>query len=130
MKHKAKVFEKTFELSDNPIPLKEEIADICIEKRVYKFAAKLLESILRELPNRKDLFFKLGTTFEKIGDLKKAIHYLVQAESSDKENTETKLHLAQVYLALRKPILAERPLKEILKLSPENMLATELLRQC
>ncbi|MBW1801979.1 MAG: tetratricopeptide repeat protein, partial [Deltaproteobacteria bacterium] len=75
-------------------------------------------------------FFKLGSTFEKIGDLKKAIYYLVQAESADKENIEIKLHMAQAYLAIRKPIMAERPLKEILKLNPENMLATELLRQC
>ena len=124
------VFEKTFELSDNPTQLKEEISDFCAESNFHEYAAKLLEGIIMEQPNRTDLFFRLGLNLEKTGDLRKAVTYLVQAEAEDKENTEIKIHLAKNYLALEKPIMAERPLKEVLKLNPENELANELLKQC
>ena len=124
------VFEKTFELSDNPTQLKEEISEFCVESDFHEYAAKLLEGIIMEQPNRTDLFFRLGLNLEKTGDLRKAVTYLVQAEAEDKENTEIKIHLAKNYLALEKPIMAERPLKEVLKLNPENELANELLKQC
>ena len=124
------VFEKTFVLSDNPTQLKEDISEFCLESEFYEYAARLLESIVMEHPNRSDLFFPIGLNLEKMGDLRKAVTYLVQAEAAEKENTEIKIHLAKNYLVLDKPIMAERPLKEVLKLNPENQVATELLKQC
>ncbi|MFH1488848.1 MAG: response regulator [Pseudomonadota bacterium] len=124
------VFEKTFELSEKPLQLKEEIADFLIESGSHEYAVKLLEDILNEEPDRTELFFRLALSLEKLSDLKKAVNYLVQAEAADKENVEIKLHLARNYLSLKKPIMAERPLREVLKANPENTLAVELLKQC
>lgn len=125
-----KVFEKTFQLSDDPHPLKEEIADFCISFEAHSYAAKLLESIIDEKPNRDDLFFKLGLSYEKLGDTKKAVSCFVRAENADQNNEEIKLHLAKNYLSLQKPILAEKPLLAILKKNPDHLLARELLNQC
>ena len=48
----------------------------------------------------------------------------------DRENINIRIHLAKDYLAIGKPIMAEGPLKEILRTSPDNELARELLKQC
>ncbi|MBW1765432.1 MAG: response regulator [Deltaproteobacteria bacterium] len=133
MKMSAKaiqVFNKTLELSGSTIELREEIADFCMEEGVDEYAVKLLESIVKELPDRSDLFFKLGKIMEKLGDINKAVAYLVNAAGIDKENVDIKISLAKNYLTLGKPILAEKPLKDIIKISPKNELAQELLRQC
>jgi len=130
VKKAAKVFEKTFQLSENPIQLREEVADLCIKEGAHEYAVKLLEYIIREEPGRKDLFFDLGKSLEKLGDFSKAVTHLVNAEVADNENAEIKLHIAKSYLTLGKPLLAERPLKEILKKTPDNRLAKELLDQC
>jgi len=126
----VQVFEKTLEFAGNPAELKEEIIDFCFEEEVHEYAIKLMESVVIEQPNRADLFFKLGQTLEKLGEISKALTYLVRADNIDKTNTDIKIHLAKDYLALKKPLLAERPLKEILKENPDNGLAQELLKQC
>lgn len=126
----TQIFDKTLEFGGNTVKLREEIADFCIEEGVNEYAVKLLDSMIREDPNRADLLFKLAQTLEKLGEIKKAVNYLVRAEDIDKENVDIKIHLAKDYLALKKPIMAEVPLKRIIKLNPKNELARELLRQC
>ena len=56
----VQVFDKAISLSEKALELREEIADFCIEEGAKKYSAKLLESIIRENPTRKDLLFKLG----------------------------------------------------------------------
>ena len=124
------VFDKALKLSESTLELREEIADFCIEEGASEYATKLLESIIREKPDRTDLFFKLGKALENSGDIKKAVTYLVKADGIDKENIEIKIHLAKDYLTLGKPIFAEKVLKGALKISPDNILAKELLKQC
>ena len=58
------------------------------------------------------------------------MNHLVRASQIDKENTDIKIHLARNYLTLNKPMLAERPLMDIINANPENEQAQELLRQC
>jgi len=124
------VFEKAFQLSKSGMDLEEEVADFCMEENANVYAAKILERMVKKQPNRSDLLFKIGTTLEKLGELKKAVAYLVRAGEIDKENTNIFIHIAKIYISLKKPMLAERPLKKILKNSPNNELATELLKQC
>ena len=124
------VFDQALKLSGSTIELREEIADFCIEDEINEYAAKLLESIIREKPDRTDLFFKLAKALENLGNIKKAITYLVRADGADKKNIEIKIHLAKNYLTLGKPIFAEKALKKVLRISPDNLLAKELLRQC
>lgn len=124
------VFNKVFEFSHDNAGLREEIADFCIKEDVLEYAVQLLEVIVKEQPNRADLFFKLGENLEQLGDLKKAVSYLSKSAGIDKENVNTRIHLAKDYLALSKPMMAEKPLRELLEMNPNNELAKELLRQC
>ena len=124
------VFNRTLELSGSTSELQEEIIDFCIENEVYDYAIKLLESLVVKRPDRADLLFKLGRTLEKGDEINKAVNYLIKASQIDKENVDIKIHLAKNYLTLNKPILAEKPLREIIKTNPDNELARELLKQC
>jgi len=126
----VEVFDQVFELSGSTTELREEIAEYCIEKGINEYAVKILESLVKEKPNHADLLFMLGETLEKLGDFKKAVPYLVKSAGLDKENLNAKIHLAKSYLALEKPMMAEIPLKAVLKKHPDNELARELLRQC
>jgi len=126
----VQIFDEVLKLSGSTVELREEIADFCIETEVNKYAAKLLEFIIREKPDRTDLFFKLGKTLENSGNIQKAITYLVRASEADKENNEIKIHLAKDYLTLGKPIFAEKALKMILKINPNHKEAKELLKRC
>ena len=110
--------------------MREEIADFCINEGVNEYAAKLLEYIAKEQPDRAGLHFKLAVIMEKLGDINRAIIYLVNAEAIDKKDLDIKFHLAKNYLTLGKPILAEVPLKKLLKMNPDNELAKELLIKC
>jgi len=130
IKRAIQVFDEALKLSKSTIELKEEIADFCIEEGASEYAVKLLEPILKEKPNRVDLFFKLGKALEDSGDIKKAVVYLVKASGVDKKNLEIKIHLAKDYLTLGKPIFAEKILKKVLKTNPDNLLAKELYKQC
>lgn len=126
----VKVFDKAISLSKNALELREEIADFCIEQGAKEYGAKLLESILRADPTRKDLLFKLGVALEETGKHSKALTYLTRAEKEDRDNPDIKVHLAKVYLMVGRPIRAEKALKEILKADPKNKKAMELLKEC
>ncbi len=126
----VKVFDKAISLSGNALELREEIADFCIEQGAKEYSAKLLESIIRADPTRKDLLFKLGVALEEIGKHSKALTYLTRAEKEDRDNPDIKVHLARVYLTMGRPIRAEKALKEILKADPKNKKAMELLKEC
>jgi len=126
----VQVFEKALNLSGNDVQLQEEIAGYCIEKGAKTYGAKLLESILRKKPDRDDLTPLLGVTFQGLGEYSKALTYLSRAERQDSQNLDVKLHLAEVYLALDKSIRAEKTLKDILEVDPENGKALNLLKQC
>ena len=126
----VQIFDKILGCAGNPPELQEEIADFCIAEEVHEYAVKLLKILVKEQPNRADLLLKLAVTLEKLGDISLAITYLNRADEIDKENVDIKIRLAKNYLALKKPILAERPLRAIINKNPENELAQELLKQC
>jgi len=124
------VFDNALQLSGSTLELTEEIADFCHENGAFEYAGKLLGSIIREHPNRKDLFYKLGKTLESLGNTKKAITYLHRAEGYDLENLDIKISLAKCYLAFGKPIFAEKTLKRALKIDPDHKEAKKLLTSC
>jgi tetratricopeptide (TPR) repeat protein len=124
------VFDRAISLSQSALELREEIADFCIGEGAKEYGAKLLESVARAAPNRKDLFFKLGVALKEIGKDSKALSYLEMAAKEDKNNLDIKVHLAEVYLALGRPIRAEKALNETLKADPKNKKAMELLKGC
>ena len=124
------VFNRALELSGSTPDLKESITDYCIENGLIEYSVKLLEGLIYEQPKRADLLFKLGKQLEKINEISRAVTHLMRASQLDKENPDIRIHLAKNYLALKKPMLAERPLKEVIEIQPDNEVAKELLRQC
>ena len=125
-----KVFTQAFKFSKDPLVLREEVADFCCENGAHNYAASLFEHLINKLPQRPDLLFKLGKTWESVGDVNKALPYLIEAEKNDDENLEIKLHLAQDYITIGKPIWAEGVLKRLLKLDPDHKKARELMKSC
>ena len=124
------VFTTVLELSKSTPELQEDIIDFCIENKIDEFAVKLLESLIQVRPRRADLLFKLGKILERLGKRSKAIAHLVKASQIDDKNLDIKLHLAEDYLSLKKPMLAEKSLKEVINADPDNKFAKELLKQC
>ena len=125
----VQIFEKTLEL-DGSNEHRQNIADICFKNEVYDYAAKQLEVVNEEMPNRADLLFKLAESLEKSEKFSQAIPYLTKAAELDKESVDIRIHLAKDYINLGKPFLAEKFLREILKKNPNNSLAQELLKEC
>ena len=126
----VEVFDNAIDYSGKDPALREEVADFCLEKGAKEYGAKLLESILRGNPRRKDLFFKVGAALEEIGKSSEALGYLVDAEKQDKDNLDVKMYIGRAYLAMGLPIRAEKALREILAVEPKNKTAKELLRKC
>lgn len=124
------VFNKALGLSGSTLAMREEIADLCIENEIYEYAVKLLEFIVKQQPDRKDLLLKLGATLESLDEINRALLYLVRAEKLDEEDMDIKIHLAKSYLAIEKPILAEKALKKVLKSDPDHEVAKTLYKQC
>jgi tetratricopeptide (TPR) repeat protein len=130
MERATRVFDKVLALPSSTPKLKEHIADYCFEKGGLEYSAKLYEALVEEYPKRSDLFYKLGLTQERLGESLKAVSYFRQSADFDKENIEVRLHLAKIYLNIQKPILAEKPLVEILEVNREHEEARELLKRC
>lgn len=124
------VFDKVLDLPGSSSQLKEDVADFCNENGITQYAIKLLEALVDENPNRGDLFLKLGKILENQDEDIRAVTYLTQAAALDRENIEARIHLARRYLAMKKPILAEKPLAEILEINRNHKEARELLKRC
>ena len=126
----VKIFDGVLKMAENSPEIREEIADCCLEDGLFEYAAKLWESILKEQPTRKDLFFKLGQSLKGAGHVYEGLNYLHRAEKHDAENIEIKIQIAQTYLMMEKCIMAERVIKSIQNLDPENPTADELMNRC
>jgi tetratricopeptide (TPR) repeat protein len=125
------VFNKVFELAkDSRLSIKEEIADFSIQHGALDYAARLLRNIVEENSERGDLMFKLGKVHAAQGNQKEALKYYTQAEQHDDTNVDIKLGIAKIYIDQGMLIRAEKPLRAIQKLDPDNREAKELLRQC
>ncbi len=124
------IFDKVLKLPGCSLDLREEIADFCLEEGVNEYGIALLESLAEESNRRAPLFSKLGKAWESIGNTLKAVSYFTQAADSDNNNIDIRIHLANLYLHLQKPILAERVLAEVLKIDNEHEQAKELIKAC
>jgi len=129
-KKAADVFDKVFALPAATPELREEIVDFCLEHGARAYALKLLESLVEDHPKRGDLLFKMGRVLQSKGENIRAVTYLSQAAQLDEMNVDVRLELARVYLSMKKPLLAEKPLIQILEMDRGHEEARELLREC
>jgi CheY-like chemotaxis protein len=124
------VFKKVFSLPSSTPELQEEVADFCIDKGCNDYAKKLLEDLADDFPERGDLLFKLGKFLLGEGEKIRAITFLAKAASIDKLNIEIRLELGRLYLEMNKPLLAEKPLLQILHINKNHKEAQALLKRC
>ncbi len=130
IKKAINVFERIFEISKESLSLREEIANYCLERGLYNYAISLMEFILKSIPGRDDLLFKLGIANESVDNPNNALNYFLAAEKKDKNNINIKMHIAKNYLKVDQSIRADHVIRTILKIEPNNEEAKELLRQC
>ncbi len=124
------VLDRVLELPSATPELKEEIADFCLENGAREYALKLLEGLAEDYPKRGDLLLRLGRLLMGCGENVRAATYLTQAAEQDEMNIEVRLELAGLYLSMKKPILAEKPLVQILEIDRGHEEARKMLRKC
>ncbi len=124
------VFDKVLSLPAATPEVREEVADFCLEHGFNDYGLKLLASLTEDQPRRADLFFKLGKALLSEGEKLRAVYYLSQAAELDKGGVAVRLELARSYLEMKKPLLAEKPLLQILEMDRGNQEAQDLLRRC
>lgn len=129
VKRAIKVFDQAITLSDDPLSLSEEIGNLCLQTGIYNYTVKLFETILKSLPNRTDLMFKLGLAYEKMGEHRKALDYMVKVTLKEKENVSAHLHAAVNYMRIGQVLRADQSLQSVLRLDPDNEQAKELLKR-
>ncbi|MBI9075484.1 MAG: tetratricopeptide repeat protein [Desulfatibacillum sp.] len=131
MKDKARqTFDKTISVSREREETRELIADVCIKEGDARYAAKLLDQILQNVAGRPDLLIQLGLLLEGLGENQEAVKRFTLATEIDSKNPEVKIYLARNYLAMKRPMWAEKYLNQVLKTYPEHELAREMLQQC
>jgi len=125
----VKLFDKAIQRSTNSDKSREEIIAIYIQNREYAKARRLLESYLKEQPERYDLAYKLGIACMKAGDLKNAQAQFQRVDEHTEGNIDAKLHLARIYYHQKRVFPADEVINEILKIDPQNEKALELRKK-
>lgn len=122
------IFQKVVSYSKKKLVDCERIAELCIQGGDYAYAKQLLKSIIDDNSDRVDLRIKLAILHEKTGNIEKAIIDLdeINAETND---LNAKILLSRIYIRMKKPLVADRFLNEILKIDPSHEVAIELRRQ-
>lgn len=123
------IFSKVIKYSGKGLMHSEQVAELCIQNREYRYAKTLLDSIIKENPERYDLVFKAGTLYEKTGDPQTALKYYKTVDDGTPDNIEAKLHMAKIYLLMKKMFVADEYLNKILKIQPDHEEALELRKQ-
>ncbi|MFP3927628.1 MAG: response regulator [Desulfobacteraceae bacterium] len=124
------VFDKVLSLPAATPEVKEEVADFCLEHGFSSYGLKLMETLAEDQPRRADLCYKMGRVLLDEGEKLRAVYYLSRAADLDKTDIEVRLTLARLYLDMKKPLLAEKPLLQIMDIDRGNQEAQELLRKC
>ncbi|MCF8044778.1 MAG: response regulator [Desulfarculaceae bacterium] len=125
----VKLFDKAIQRSTNSDMSREEIIAIYIQNREYAKARKLLESYLKEQPERYDLMYKLGVAYMKAGDLKNAQDRFQKVDENTEDNIDAKLHLARIYYHQKRVFLADDMINQVLRIDPQNEKALELRKK-
>ncbi|MBW1699340.1 MAG: tetratricopeptide repeat protein [Deltaproteobacteria bacterium] len=125
-----RIFDKAINLTDNSLSVQEEVADFCLENGMDEYAAQLMEFILQQTPNRHDIMYKLGIANENLGQPRKALSYFIGAGKKDRNNLEIQVRIAKNYIDSGQVLRAEKVIKSILDVDPDNQDAKDLLRRC
>jgi CheY-like chemotaxis protein len=123
-----KTFDKALSLSNYDSVLMEDVADYCMKNKVHEYAIRTFEAILRKHPERTDIMMKLGITLTKAGKPKEALIYFFKIEKREPDNLALKFHMAHCFIDINQMYRAEKALRDILEIDPDNVNAREILK--
>jgi len=126
----VKVFDKILDLADDPISVREEIATLCASKGAHAYAIELYGCILKQMPGRHDIMAKLVDAYDRAGESRKAMPYLLELEKNTEKDTGLLLKIARIYLSIHQNARADQILQKVMKIEPGNREAKELIAQC
>lgn len=121
-----KLFAKIISTSEKVLPVKEQIADICMEHGELEYSNTLFQNLVKELPSRFDILYKAGVVCEMMEDIDKALEYFLIVDKHQSNHIDVKLKLAQIYYNQKKSIQADDYLNQVLRKNPENKEALAL----
>ncbi|MDD9303313.1 MAG: response regulator [Desulfobacter sp.] len=108
------------------LPIKEEVLDLCMEKKEHRFARSLLLRLLKEFPSNHGLLYKAGLVFEALEEEDTALEYFLAADRNMVQPVNSKLKIARLYFIQKKIIQADEVITEVLRIDPENEQALEM----
>ncbi len=126
----VKVFDKILDLADDPITVREEIAALCTSKGAYAYAIELYGFILKEMPGRHDVMAKLVDAYDRAGEGRNAMPYMLELEKNTEKDVGLLLKIARIYLSIHQNARADHVLQKVIKIEPGNREAKDLIRQC
>lgn len=123
------LFEQALARKAKNLVYKEKIIEICMANEEYEYAKKLLAQVLKEFPSKYDLEYKLGIACLNTDDPETALEHFLTVDRNTHNNIEAKLHIARIYYKIKRFILADQFINQILKTDPENAEAMAVRRQ-
>ncbi len=131
LKRAREILNHALELTQEQYSVRNDVADFCIDQRVYEMAVEMLQEIADELPGDSPLNYKLAKAYDGTGNAKQALKYYSKVNGGEEsEDPELKIHIAQNYISLGWPMHAERVLKSILEDYPDHEEANRLILEC
>lgn len=124
----VKVFDKALTLSANDPDLMEDVANFCMVNEVHDYAIRSFESILKKHPKRTDIMMKIGVLLTKIGKTNEALDYFFRVEEREPQNLDVKFHMAHGFIDIDQVYRAEKALRDVLAIDPDNTKAREILK--
>ena len=124
----SRAFDKALSLSNNDSALMEDVANFCMTNEVHGYAIRLFESILKKHPERTDIMMKLGIVLTKDGKTLEALEYFSKVEEREPNNLAVKFHMAHSYIDIDQMYRADKTLRDILEIDPDNVKAKEILK--
>ncbi len=97
-KHARDAFEYAFIINDKFEFAYRECAECCIKLKKYKQALRCYDEFLEYFEGDADLFTKIGTCHEALGDIENAQTNFLKAVTLDKNNDEVHYRLGNCFL--------------------------------
>ena len=71
---------------------------------------------------------KLGVVLTKDGKAKEALDHFFKLEKKEPDNLDVKFHMAHCFIDINQMYRAEKALRNILEIDPDNVKAREILK--
>jgi len=122
------LFSKVISQSRKNMADRQKIVDICLSYDEFEFPKMLLESMIKEFPNKYDMVYKAGEVYVLNGEMQKALELFTHVERHQSSRLDVKLEIAKIYLDTDQVYKADEYLNKVLVKEPDNVEALALRR--